>query len=132
MSVQNETMQHLIAFNGFRGGNKGSACCQPLSEYDKTISLPWLHEMVLQIRGEKSIRSVDRADEAKIAKAQQRIKGQLPFRCAHYYRFLKNRRAQDNADPTAFLFQTTVDVDEVEYVDQAIEKARELNCSEDT
>ena len=130
MSVQNETMQHLIAFNGFRGGNKGSACCQPLAEYDKTISLPWLHEMVLQIRGEKSIRSVDRVDEAKIAKAQQRIKGQLPFRCAHYYRFLKNRRAQDNADPTAFLFQTTVDVDEKEYVDQAIEKARELNCSD--
>ena len=123
-------MQHLIAFNGFRGGNKGSASCQPLSEYDKTISLPWLHEMVLQIRGEKSIRSVDRADEAKIAKAQQRIKGQLPFRCAHYYRFLKNRRAQDNADPTAFLFQTTVDVDEKEYVEQAIERARELNCSD--
>ena len=130
MSVQNETMQHLIAFNGFRGGNKGSASCQPLSEYDKTISLPWLHEMVLQIRGEKSIRSVDRADETKIAKAQQRIKGQLPFRCAHYYRFLKNRRAQDNADPTAFLFQTTVDVDDKEYVDQAIERARELNCSD--
>ena len=123
-------MQHLIAFNGFRGGNKGSASCQPLSEYDKTISLPWLHEMVLQIRGEKSIRSVDRADEAKIAKAQQRIKGQLPFRCAHYYRFLKNRRAQDNADPTAFLFQTTVDVDDKEYVEQAIERARELNCSD--
>ena len=123
-------MQHLIAFNGFRGGNKGCASCQPLSEYDKTISLPWLHEMVLQIRGEKSIRSVDRADEAKIAKAQQRIKGQLPFRCAHYYRFLKNRRAQDNADPTAFLFQTTVDVDDKEYVDQAIERARELNCSD--
>ena len=123
-------MQHWIAFNGFRGGNKGSASCQPLSEYDKTISLPWLHEMVLQIRGEKSIRSVDRADEAKIAKAQQRIKGQLPFRCAHYYRFLKNRRAQDNADPTAFLFQTTVDVDEKEYVEQAIERARELNCSD--
>ena len=123
-------MQHLIAFNGFRGGNKGSASCQPLSEYDKTISLPWLHEMVLQIRGEKSIRSVDRADEAKIAKAQQRIKGQLPFRCAHYYRFLKNRRAQDNADPTAFLFQTTVDVDDAEYVEKALEKARELNCSD--
>ena len=130
MSVQNETMQHLIAFNGFRGGNKGSASCQPLSEYDKTISLPWLHEMVLQIRGEKSIRSVDRADETKIAKAQQRIKGQLPFRCAHYYRFLKNRRAQDNADPTAFLFQTTVDVDDKEYVELAIEKARVLNCSD--
>ena len=123
-------MQHWIAFNGFRGGNKGNASCQPLSEYDKTISLPWLHEMVLQIRGEKSIRSVDRADEAKIAKAQQRIKGQLPFRCAHYYRFLKNRRSQSNADPTAFLFQTTVDVDDKEYVEKALEKARELNCSD--
>ena len=129
MSVQNETMQHLIAFNGFRGGNKGSACCQPLSEYDKTISLPWLHEMVLQIRGEKSIRSVDRTDDAQLAKARQRIKGQLPFRCAHYYRFLKNRRSQSNADPTAFLFQTTVDVDDKEFVEQALEKARELNCS---
>ena len=130
MSVQNETMQHLIAFNGFRGGNKGSACCQPLSEYDKTISLPWLHEMVLQIRGEKSIRSVDRTDDAQLAKARQRIKGQLPFRCAHYYRFLKNRRSQSNADPTAFLFQTTVDVDDKEFVEQALEQARELNCSD--
>lgn len=88
-------MQHWIAFNGFRGGNKGSVSCQPLSAYDKTISLPWLHEMVLQIRGEKSIRSVDRTDDAQLAKARQRIKGQLPFRCAHYYRFLKtvDRRA---------------------------------------
>ena len=130
MDMKNETMQHWIAFNGFRGGNKGNASCQPLSEYDKTISLPWLHEMVLQIRGEKSIRSVDRTDDAQLAKARQRIKGQLPFRCAHYYRFLKNRRSQSNADPTAFLFQTTVDVDDKEFVEQAQEKARELNCSD--
>ena len=130
MDMKNETMQHWIAFNGFRGGNKGNACCQPLSAYDKTISLPWLHEMVLQIRGEKSIRSVDRTDDAQLAKARQRIKGQLPFRCAHYYRFLKNRRSQSNADPTAFLFQTTVDVDDKEFVEQALEKARELNCSD--
>ena len=130
MDMKNETMQHWIAFNGFRGGNKGNASCQPLSAYDKTISLPWLHEMVLQIRGEKSIRSVDRTDDAQLAKARQRIKGQLPFRCAHYYRFLKNRRSQSNADPTAFLFQTTVDVDDKEIVEQALEKARELNCSD--
>ena len=130
MDMKNETMQHWIAFNGFRGGNKGNASCQPLSEYDKTISLPWLHEMVLQIRGEKSIRSVDRTDDAQLAKARQRIKGQLPFRCAHYYRFLKNRRSQSNADPTAFLFQTTVDVDDKEFVEQALEKVRELNCSD--
>ncbi len=79
MSVQNETMQHLIAFNGFRGGNKGSASCQPLSEYDKTISLPWLHEMVLQIRGEKSIRSVDRADEAEDRQGATENQGAVAF-----------------------------------------------------
>ena len=65
MSVKNEMMQHLIAFNGFRGGNKGSASCQPLSEYDKTISLPWLHEMVLQIRGEKSSENDSNAHNGK-------------------------------------------------------------------
>ena len=128
--MKKEQIQHQIAFNGFRGGNKGSVGCQPLSEYDKTIRLPWLHEMVLQIRGEKSIRSVDNADETALAKAQQRVKGQLPFRCAHYYRFLKNRRAQDNADPTAFLFQTTVDVDDKDVVAAALERARELNCGD--
>ena len=105
MDMKNETMQHWIAFNGFRGGNKGNASCQPLSEYDRT-------------------------DDAQLAKARQIIKGQLPFRCAHYYRFLKNRRSQSNADPTAFLFQTTVDVDDKEFVEQALEKARELNCSD--
>ncbi|MGO5090731.1 hypothetical protein ACTQ43_14685 [Segatella copri] len=31
--------------------------------------------------------------------------------------------------PESFLFQTTIDVDDVEYVDAALEKARELNCS---
>lgn len=32
--------------------------------------------------------------------------------------------------PESFLFQTTIDVDDKEYVDKAIEKARELNCSD--
>ena len=123
-------MEHLIAFNGFRGGNKGSVSSLPLSEYDKTIRYPWMHEMVLQIRGEKSIRSVDKADAQALAKAQQRIKGQLPFRCAHYYQFRDNRRSQKNAVPESFLFQTTIDVDDKEYVDKAIERARELNCSD--
>jgi len=31
--------------------------------------------------------------------------------------------------PESFLFQTTIDVDDVDYVDAALEKARELNCS---
>ena len=123
-------MEHLIAFNGFRGGNKGSVSSLPLSNYDKTIRYPWIHEMVLQIRGEKSIRSVDASDEKALAKAQQRIKGQLPFRCAHYARFVGNKRRQDHIDPESFLFQTTIDVDEKELVDKALERAKYLDTAE--
>ena len=123
-------MEHLIAFNGFRGGNKGSVCSLPLSDYDKTIRYPWIHEMVLQIRGEKSIRSVDNADAKALAKAQQRIKAQLPFRCAHYYRFKDNKRRQDHIASESFLFQTTVDVDEKELVDKALARAKELDAAE--
>ncbi len=123
-------MEHLIAFNGFRGGNKGSVSSLPLSEYDKTIRYPWIHEMVLQIRGEKSIRSVDNADPKALAKAQQRIKGQLPFRCAHYAHFVDNKRRQDHIDPESFLFQTTVDVDEKELVDKALTHAKQLDAEE--
>ena len=123
-------MEHLIAFNGFRGGNKGSVCSLPLSEYDKTIRYPWIHEMVLQIRGEKSIRSVDNADGKALAKAQQRIKAQLPFRCAHYSHFVDNKRRQDHIEPESFLFQTTVDVDEKELVDKALARAKELDAAE--
>ena len=47
-----------------------------------------------------------------------------------YYQFRDNRRSQKNAVPESFLFQTTIDVDDKEYVDKAIEKARELNCSD--
>lgn len=43
--------------------------------------------------------------------------------------FKNNVRRQENALPESFLFQTIIDVDDKEYVEKAIEKARELNCS---
>ena len=106
-------MKHIIAYNPYKNGNKGSVSSQPLSVYDKTIAYPWMAELVAAIRGGN--------DEQK---------KQLPFRCAHYYQFRDNRRSQKNAVPESFLFQTTIDVDDKEYVDKAIEKARELNCSD--
>ena len=106
-------MNHFIAMNPQRGGNKGSASCLPLAEYDKLIAQPWLHDMVEQIRG-----------------GNDKLKGLMPFRCAHYSRFLKNHRSQKDADPTSFLFQTTIDIDDKELVDIAIEMARQLNCSD--
>ena len=106
-------MEHIIAYNPYKNGNKGSVSSQPLSVYDKTIAYPWMAELVAAIRG-----------------GNDELKKQLPFRCAHYYQFRDNRRSQKNAVPESFLFQTTIDVDDKEYVDKAIEKARELNCSD--
>ena len=127
MKKENENQRFRIAFNGFRGGNKGSVTSQPLSEYDKTICYPWVHDAILRIRGEKPIRSVDNHDAAALAKAQQRIKSQLPFRCAHYYQFKDNKRRQANIIPESFLFQTTIDVDEKELVEKALERAKLLD-----
>ena len=127
MKKENENQRFRIAFNGFRGGNKGSVTSQPLSEYDKTIRYPWVHDAILRIRGEKPIRSVDNHDAAALAKAQQRIKSQLPFRSAHYYQFKDNKRRQANIIPESFLFQTTIDVDEKELVEKALERAKLLD-----
>ena len=127
MKKENENQRFRIAFNGFRGGNKGSVTSQPLSEYDKTIRYPWVHDAILRIRGEKPIRSVDNHDAAALAKAQQRIKSQLPFRSAHYYQFKDNKRRQANIIPESFLFQTTIDVDEKELVEKALERAKQLD-----
>lgn len=127
MKKENENQRFRIAFNGFRGGNKGSITSQPLSEYDKTIRYPWVHDAILQIRGEKPIRSINNHDAAALAKAQQRIKSQLPFRSAHYYQFKDNKRRQANIIPESFLFQTTIDVDEKELVEKALERAKQLD-----
>ena len=127
MKKENENQRFRIAFNGFRGGNKGSITSQPLSEYDKTIRYPWVHDAILQIRGEKPIRSINNHDAAALAKAQQRIKNQLPFRSAHYYQFKDNKRRQANIIPESFLFQTTIDVDEKELVEKALERAKLLD-----
>ena len=127
MKKENENQRFRIAFNGFRGGNKGSVTSQPLSEYDKTIRYPWVHDAILQIRGEKPIRSINNHDAAALAKAQQRIKSQLPFRSAHYYQFKDNKRRQANIIPESFLFQTTIDVDEKELVEKALERAKLLD-----
>ena len=126
MKKENENQRFRIAFNGFRGGNKGSITSQPLSEYDKTIRYPWVHDAILQIRGEKPIRSINNHDATALAKAQQRIKSQLPFRSAHYYQFKDNKRRQANIIPESFLFQTTIDVDEKELVEKALERAKLL------
>ena len=120
-----------MALNPARKGNMGRInSSQPLAVYDQLIAQPWLKGVIEQIRGEKPIAGVNAQDEKALAKAREELKKQLPFRAIHYARFLNNHRSQGDADPESFLFQTTVDVDDAEYVEKALEKARELNCSD--
>ena len=119
-----------MALNPARKGNMGRLnSSQPLYVYDTLIAQPWLKGVIAQIRGEKAIPGVDAGDEKAVKKACEGLKRQLPIRAIHYYRFRNNHRSSEDADPESFLFQTTIDVDDVEYVDAALEKARELNCS---
>ena len=119
-----------MALNPARKGNMGRLnSSQPLYVYDTLIAQPWLKGVIAQIRGEKAIPGVDAGDEKAVKKAREGLKRQLPIRAIHYYRFRNNHRSSEDADPESFLFQTTIDVDDVEYVDAALEKARELNCS---
>ena len=122
--------QQVMALNPARKGNMGRLnSSQPLYVYDTLIVQPWLKGVIAQIRGEKAIPGVDAGDEKAVKKAREGLKRQLPIRAIHYYRFRNNHRSSEDADPESFLFQTTIDVDDVEYVDAALEKARELNCS---
>ena len=120
-----------MALNPARRGNMGKLnSSQPLTVYDSLTAQNWLKGVIEQIRGEKPMTGVDDGDEKALKKAREALKKQLPIRAIHYYRFRNNHRSAEDADPESFLFQTTVDVDDEEYVEQALEKARELNCSD--
>ena len=122
--------QQVMALNPARKGNMGRLnSSQPLYVYDTLIAQPWLRGVIAQIRGEKAIPGVDAGDEKAVKKAREGLKRQLPIRAIHYSKFRNNHRSSEDAVPESFLFQTTIDVDDVDYVDAALEKARELNCS---
>ena len=122
--------QHVIALNPYRKGNKGKVFSNSMAVYDKVIASPEIKKMIQQIRGELPIPKVNANDAEAVKKAQDRLKSELPFFCPHYGIFKNNVRRQENAQPESFMFQTIIDVDDREYVDKAIEKARELNCSD--
>ena len=120
---------HVVAINPYRKGNKGKVFSYNIDAYDKVIGSKEIKKMIQQIRGELPIDGVDLNDAQAVKKAQERLKSELPFFCPHYGMFKNNVRRQENALPESFLFQTIIDVDDKEYVEKAIEKARKLNCS---
>ena len=120
---------HVVAINPYSKGNKGKVFSYNIDTYDKVIESAAVKKMIQQIRGELPIDGVDLNDAQAVKKAQERLKSELPFFCPHYGMFKNNVRRQEAALPESFLFQTIIDVDDKEYVEKAIEKARELNCS---
>ena len=120
---------HVVAINPYSKGNKGKVFSYNIDTYDKVIGSKEIKKMIQQIRGELPIDGVDLNDAQAVKKAQERLKSELPFFCPHYGMFKNNVRRQEAALPESFLFQTIIDVDDKEYVEKAIEKARELNCS---
>lgn len=109
-----EKLLKKIALNSAQKPNRGLAFVNDLAAYDRLTHEPWLAKMVDDIRS-----------------GNDALKDELPVRCSHYYRFNDNRRRQADMDPEAFLFQTCVDIDDVEAVAPAIVRAYLLNNEED-
>lgn len=70
------------------------------------------------------IRSTEDADK------RRQLKGQLPFRCPHYFSFKDGHRAQANIIPEEFTFQTCIDIDDMSQVEQALSRAYLINTNE--
>jgi hypothetical protein len=104
-----------IAMNGMINANKGVVKNRPLEIFNTLSENPGLVSLIAQIR------STEDADE------RRRLKGQLPFRCPHYFSFRDDHRSQESLVPEAFTFQTCVDIDKQEQVEPAMAKARQLN-----
>ena len=110
--MRNELLKK-IALNSAQKPNRGLAFVNDLTAYDRLTHEPWLAKMVDDIRS-----------------GNDSVKDELPIRCSHYYRFNGNHRRQADMDPEAFLFQTCVDIDDVEAVEPAINRAYLLNNEE--
>ena len=108
-----EEKKRKIALNCAKKPNRGLAYINDLEKYDNLTHEPWLEKMVDDIRN-----------------GNDALKDELPIRCSHYYRFNDNHRRQADMDPEAFLFQTCVDIDDLEAVEPAITRAYLINDEE--
>ena len=88
----------------------------PLSDYDTLTREGRLMQLVQRINN-----STD-DDE------QRRLKGYLPFRCPHYTRFRDNYRDREHIDPESFTWQTCVDIDDAEMVEEANWRSQQLDA----
>ncbi len=108
----------MIAMNRKVRGPKGQVFEHTLEEYVNVTKSDKVASLINQIR------STENYDE------RRRLKGQLPFRCPHYFRFRDDHRAQDAILPEEFTFQTCVDIDDARQVETALSRAYLLNNQE--
>lgn len=93
--------------------NRGKVYTRTLEDYDEIVSSEWLKKMFDEIRA-----------------GNEALKMWLPFRLTHYWKTIENQRKQEAIVRRSFLRQTTVDVDDREYVEKAIERAYETDKQE--
>lgn len=123
----------LIAMNPNRNANMGQIATYLLDYYTELTKQSWLSNLVGQIRDLTAKQNL-MGEEQKQTEAYKQLdrqisvlKKQLPFRSPHYFHFLDDHRAQKSIDPEAFTFQTTVDIDNPEEVEEAVKRALLLN-----
>lgn len=144
----------VIAMNPSRNGNKGVINSYIFDYYKELTQQPWLAQLVGQIRDltqqqkllmeASEVKNSEQGNEQANAEASdanrttaermkqlskqiEALKKQLPFRSPHYFHFIDDHRAQKSIDPEAFTFQTTIDIDDPEEVEQAVKYALLLN-----
>ena len=108
----------MIAMNPKVRAPKGQVFEQTLEEFVNVTKSDEVASLIHQIR------ATEDKDE------RRRLKGMLPFRCPHYFRFADNHRAQDAILPEEFTFQTCVDIDDEKQVAPALSRAYLLNKEE--
>lgn len=125
--------RRLIAMNPNRNANMGQIATYLLDYYTELTKQSWLSTLVGQIRDLTAKQNL-MGEEQKQTEAYKQLdrqisvlKKQLPFRSPHYFHFLDDHRAQKSIDPEVFTFQTTVDIDNPEEVEEAVKRALLLN-----
>ena len=110
--------EKLIAMNRKVQAPKGQVFEHRLEEFVNVTKTDEVTSLITKIR------QTEDKDE------RRRLKGMLPFRCPHYFRFRNNHRSQDSILPEEFTFQTCVDIDDASQVSRALARAYHINTVE--
>ena len=110
-------LERLIALNARQTKEQTRAFVKecPLQDYDALTQSPRLKQMAERINGTQD-------DEQ-----QRKLKSWLPFRCPHYTQFRDDYRDREHIVAESFTWQTCIDIDDPEKVEQANMMSEKLN-----